>query len=384
MHITSYNKSGQSSNTIKKRDSSFELLRIIAMFSITICHLATHGNFYFDSQTLSIPKFWWYFIELGGNFGVNIFVLISGYFLILDNCEVINVKKILKIWGQIFFYSVLICVVFGSLGVTEFSFNVIAKSMFPITFENWWFASTYFVLYLLHPFLNMLLRRIDKKTFQNLLILLISIWCIIPSVTFSEYQSNKLLWFITLYSIAAYIRLFDFNPFFRLKHYICFCFIFSIIRYFSSIILIIIGTKISYVSTHTLAFYGRQSVFTLLSSLSMFMVFKNLNINYSKWINGIASATFGVYLIHDHSIIRKFLWIKVFKVASYQDSLLLIPYSIGVVLLIFIICTFLDLLRQAVIEKTFLNVIEKETANLIKSIKAVLTICRRITFGNQT
>ena len=64
------------------RDSSFELLRIISMFFIAICHFATHGGFDFGAQTLTLPRFWWYFIEMGGNFGVDVFVLISGYFLL--------------------------------------------------------------------------------------------------------------------------------------------------------------------------------------------------------------------------------------------------------------------------------------------------------------
>lgn len=78
----------------EKRNSSFELLRIISLFSITICHFATHGGFCFDAQMVSIPRFWWYFIEMGGNFGVDVFVLISGYFLITEKYKVFNFKKI--------------------------------------------------------------------------------------------------------------------------------------------------------------------------------------------------------------------------------------------------------------------------------------------------
>ena len=385
MHNMSCDTVGLSSgNTIikKARNSSFEFLRIIAMYSITICHLATHGNFGFDSKVLSVPRFWWYFIELGGNFGVNVFVLISGYFLILDDSGVFNLKKVLKIWGQVFFYSVLIYIVFGLLGVSEFSFPGLVKTIFPIISEGWWFASTYFVLFLLHPFLNMFLNHIDKKTFQSLLVLLIIIWCIIPSFSFSEYQSNNLLWFITLYAIAAYIRLFNLNPVFKLKHYVFLCILFSVLRYLSGIILIIIGTKIAFATAHSLAFYRMQSVLTLLSALSMFMVFKNINMSYKRWINVIASASFGVYLIHDHRVVREFLWIKLFNVALYQNSLLLIPYSLGVVFFIYLTCTIIDILRQAVFEKVFLNAVEKEAVHITKPVEAAITICKKALFGN--
>ncbi len=79
------------------RNSSIELLRIITMFMIVSCHFATHGGFSFNPQTLSIPRFWWNVLEMGGNFGVDVFVLISGYFLI--NSKGVNFKRILKFWG---------------------------------------------------------------------------------------------------------------------------------------------------------------------------------------------------------------------------------------------------------------------------------------------
>lgn len=353
------------------------------MYSITICHLATHGNFNFDSQVLSLPRFWWYFLEMGGDFAVNIFVLISGYFLILDNGEVFNIRKILKIWGQVFFYSVLIYIAFGLLGISEFSLLAWVQAIFPITSERWWFASTYFVLYLIHPFLNMFLNRIDKKMYQSLLVLLIILWCVIPSVSFSEYQSNELLWFITLYSIAAYIKLFDLNPIFRLKHYVCLCILFSALRYSTSVVLIIIGTKINYAAIHALAFYRTQSIFTLLSALSMFMVFKNINISYQRWINVIASATFGVYLIHENKIVRRFIWTKLFNVASYQDTALLIPYTVYAALLVYIVCTIIDLFRQISFEKMFLHVAEKVVPHIIKPIEATIDKCKRVIFGKQ-
>lgn len=80
------------------RNSSIELLRIISMAMIVACHFATHGDFSFDTKSLFIPRLWWDFIEMGGNLEVDIFVLISGYFLITDSGKIFNLKRILKFW----------------------------------------------------------------------------------------------------------------------------------------------------------------------------------------------------------------------------------------------------------------------------------------------
>ena len=241
------------------------------MFSIAICHFATHGAFNFNENSLSLPRFWWLFIEMGGNFGVDIFVLISAYFLIVSQNKLPSAKKFLLLWGQVIFYSVSIYVIFGISGISELSLKSFVKTVFPITFDQYWFASTYFVLYLIHPFLNNLLNQLDKKSYQSLLILLVTIWCIIPTFTWTSFQSNNLLWFITLYCVAGYIRLFDLNQKFTFKTYVYSWFLFSTSRYLSSVLLILLGTKISFIEGHALAFYGTQSILTFLSALSLFM-----------------------------------------------------------------------------------------------------------------
>lgn len=363
-----------------ERDSTFELLRIISMLSITFFHFATHGEFDFNTQVLSVSRLWCYFIA-SGNVGVDVFVLISGYFLVKFNFEAFNIKRILKFWGQVFFYSVFIYILLVITGICEFSFKSLAKAALPIIFDQWWFASTYFVLYLFHPFINIFLNKLDKKTFQSLLVLLIIICCIIPSFTFTSFQSNSLLWFITLYCVAGYIRLFGLNPTFKLRHHLFFCLLFSALRYLSSVITLVIGTRIPSAVRFSLAVYGIPYVLTFLSALSLFMLFTCIKMGYHKWINVIASASFGVYLIHDSKIVRPLLWETIFKNASYQDTALIIPYSIGVVCLVYTVCTLIDLLRQRTIEKMFLSFVNKKADSLIKPFEAIIAFCKKMVFG---
>ena len=132
------------------RQSNIELLRIIAMIMIAFHHFACHGNFDWQSVGATIPHLWYNFIVMGGKIGVDIFILISGYFLINSNGSVFNFKRILKFWGQVFFYSIGIYIVFCAVGVSDFGIKSLIKSLFPITFSSWWFASTYFVLYIIH------------------------------------------------------------------------------------------------------------------------------------------------------------------------------------------------------------------------------------------
>ena len=159
----------------------------------------------------------------------------------------------------------------------------------------------------------MLLLKLDKKEYQTLLIMQLILWCLIPTFTPSNYQSNGLIWFVTLYCVVGYVRLFRVNPSFTAKNYLGFFILFSMLRYLSCVLLITLGTRISIAAENSLFFYGQQSALTFLSALSLFMLFNKFEIGYNKVVNTVASATFGVYLIHDSDMIRHLLWQDVFK-----------------------------------------------------------------------
>ena len=361
--------SGDKSNNSFNRNSSIELLRILSMFMIVLCHFATHGNFHYDVQMISIPRLWWNFIEMGGNLGVDVFVLITGYFLINHRNKILNTRQVLKFWGQVFFYSITISAIFMISGIRKPDAVSLLRTFFPVTFESWWFARAYFVLYIIHPFINMLLHKLDKNLYQKLIIILAVLWVVIPTLTTSSYQSNSLIWFVTLYCIAGYIRLYGLNSKFTSKHYCIFFAVFSLLRYLSCVVLMLIGTQITLVARGALVFYEQQSVLTVISAISLFMGFEKMHIKQSKWINVIASAAFGVYLIHENFIMRPFLWLTVCKNNQKQGSLMLIPYSVTVAILIYVSCTIIDLLRQRLIEKSYMKLVDKYTKNINTSLR---------------
>lgn len=137
---------------LENRDSSIELLRKLSMLMIVSCHFATHGGFDYPNYSLTIPRIWWYFLELGGNLGVNIFILISGYHLISSSSTTSRVSKIVKFMCHIITYSVIIYLIMILINQVELSLKTVLKALIPLTMNSWWFASTYFVLYILHPY----------------------------------------------------------------------------------------------------------------------------------------------------------------------------------------------------------------------------------------
>lgn len=342
----------------KKRESNIELLRIIAMLLIIAHHFSIHGGFNFSISDISINKFWTQFLLLGGKIGVNIFVLISGYFLI--NVKQLKISKILKLWLQIFTYSIGIFTICVVTGLIPYEPQELKRNLLPITYSCWWFASTYFVLYLIFPYINKVLTQLDKKSYLKLIILTTICWVFIPTVSINLlYQSNALIWFIYLYTISGYIKLHLNNTKLSGKKSILIALLFLIIYFSILIIYYFVGLKFPFFAKRVTSFFEMQKLPIVLISIFLFIGFLNLKIKYNKIINLIASATFGVYLIHDNDYIRNFLWNILFKNATFSNNNLLIPYSLFVIVIVFLVCTIIELFRIYVIEKNYLKFVNK-------------------------
>lgn len=219
-----------------KREFNFEMLRVLSMLCIVAWHFIVHGimhvmmhntypsvnmNFVSISNWLVIE-----YIKYLTAVGVNCYVLISGYFLIKSDFKF---SKVLKIWIQTLFYSVVICVVLMCTGVIYFDIKSLILSTLIIRGNPYWFVTQYIALIILIPFLSKLALALTKRKYQ---ILLLVLFAINVSLNFGfpygdiYSSSNNILWFIFLFFVAAYIRLFD--PFLqkRLKYgryYLLFC-----------------------------------------------------------------------------------------------------------------------------------------------------------------
>ena len=373
-------KSVQSTKIIN-RNTSIELLRIISMIMIMFHHFAYHGNFEWNFNEVTLTHLWYDFILMGGKVGVDIFVLISGYFLIENTEKLFQPKKLLKFWGQVVFYSIMTYLLSVMLRLNAFEIKQLIKVCLPITYPGWWFASTYFMLYLIHPFLNKLLHGLSKTEYQYLILMMVLCWSIIPTATTQLFESNSLLWFVTLYGIAGYVNLYGGNQKLQSKHYFSLYFMVLIITYTVSTTFLFLGTKKEEWSTHAIDFFEIERLPILLMAITLFMGFVTLKMNYHKWINMIASATFGVYLIHDSSYIRYYLWTNIFKINQYQDSTFLILYSILVVFILYVSCTMIDLIRKKLVEKPYMLFVNHYTYYFLKSFKIICEMFRKWIFG---
>ncbi len=346
---------------VKMRSSGIELLRIIAMLMIIVVHIYNFGGLTHRAN------------ELGGSFDagmdfiwiftrccVNVYIMITGYFLVDSRFDLKKTaKRVFTTYGMMVFYSV--CLTAASLILfpdkipeDKSMAEIILRGLFPFTSRTWYFLTLFLVLSALAPFINIVLQKLEKKQYLILLGVMFFITSIFPLLEkvpvariwvniddiIDANEGKSLYSFIFMYCLGGYLKRFVKKPqkinIRFLLAYIGICSINFIIKLFS-------GAD----SAYSGAFGWFSNPFVIFSSIAIFMFFLSLNF-YSNIVNKIASTTFAVYMIHEFTYLRNFLW-SVFSFKQYDGSVFqCVIKIIGISLLVFAVCMTIELLRQLV------------------------------------
>lgn len=337
-----------SSSVNKKRESGIELLRVISMILIICYHFVcfrfkTYGSLGLFSLSNFVMSFFWG----GGKYGVILFGLITGYFMINSN---ISFKKIMKLELQVLFYSISIMLLFILFGGKTVTTKELMLFLFPTSRKMYWFFSGYFVLYLAIPFLNFVLLKLKKKWFLLLLGILTIIFIVVPSMMISTKFFDESIYLIFYYIVGSYIRLFMNNVRGKKRFLVIGC-IFYLAIIASTFYIQYLSRFNYYLLGYMYYFTQIYSTLSFASAVCIFIFFKNLNLKEIPLINWLGSVSFGVYLFHEHTYMRKFLWFKVFDVNLIMNSPYFMPITFCMAICIFILGGLFECGRQFIFRK---------------------------------
>lgn len=338
----------------KIRESNLELLRIIAMLMIIILHylngdmggaLRVLDKFHINYKIA-------YFFESASIIAVNLFIIITGYFLISNSKP--KLSKAIGIILLAYFYGVILYIASIILNINEFSIIELLKQMNPLLKGNYWFIIMYVILYIISPFINILLNNINKNASISLIIILLFFFSIWPS--FLPYgPSNDLGYgivsFTILYIIGGYIK----------KYYQCSC---KSIKYILIYLICTIITFMFSIFKGTWYPWGYNFIFNVIGAISLFLAFTKMNIK-SKIINNIATFTFPIYLIHFNPVVIKVIYKGVLKCEEYYFSKYFTIHMIGSVIAIYFISALIELIRREIV-KIFIFITPRKIIRKIK------------------
>lgn len=328
------------------RETNLEYLRIISMIFIVAGHSVIHGGV---EMPLTVNGIFSFVMTQGSRIGVNIFVLLSGYF---SATKVISIDKIKKIYIQVWSYSIIIAMILFALG--KVSCKDIFMSSLPISTSQYWFATCYMILLLISPALRIFIHNVDRKTFQKILITLFILWSVVPTIHIGQPGYSNMGWFVFVYLLAGYMKMYPARYMDRINvlHGIVaygMLVVFAVVTY-------IYGYNIPFFRENAKYLYAEMNTVSgIICSILLFLGFRNLKIKSNPKINKIAGCTFGVYLFHDHPLIRKVLWIEVLGNANHIDeSLFPLRLSLSIIG-VFLIGIVFEYCRQTILGRKSYN-----------------------------
>ena len=90
----------------------------------------------------------------------------------------------------------------------------------------------------------------------------------------------------------------------------------------------------------------------MLAALALFYLFKGLDLGCVRWVNAMAGTTLGVYILHQVSAFRGFLWNGLLQAEAHHGS---VGYTLLAILAVFLGCAAVDALRTALVMRPLEN-----------------------------
>lgn len=352
----------------KERNSNIELFRIIMILVVIAHHYVVNSNIqsFYQLNHVSANMVFMQIFGCGGKIAINCFLIISGYFMCKQEATMYRWLKLFLEW---LFYNVVINTIFIIAGYKPLGMQALLTGFFPflggVGTGRDLFMFLFLYLFLLVPFLNKLIHAMNRREYTILLGILLFLFTILSTFYFHKTATGwatadhweGLGWYATAYLIGGYIRLYPPPNLDTLRAGLILSVI-SILCVCGSIVLAdFIDQKYRIVSAYHMV-YGCNKFLAVTCAISLFLLFKNINIKNSIWINRISSTTFGVLLIHANSdTMRRFLWMDLFQNGKYYSYPFwkAVSHAVCTVLIVYVICVGIDLLRQYTVERWLLR-----------------------------
>ncbi len=277
---------------------------------------------------------------------VNLFVLISGYFLSGSNkrdfIKPIELLTQLVIFGLGFF---LVSKVTGGALSAQASELPALDHFLSFFTPEYWFVFVYAALYLISPFINIVWNHLDEKGRRLFLYLSIGLFSIYPiMIEIMKYWSGRtfagtstigiegsqagytIVNFVLMYLLGCAIR--DSKREYKTSKLLGFlCLDIALITGWTYFDMLISGKGIF--ETKALNY---ENPLVIMEAVLIFLIFKNIKMKENPVINRLAKAAFSVYLTHIQLI--KFFRIEIF---ANGNPMLLIFHMLMTAALIYLI-----------------------------------------------
>ena len=315
------------------RQSGIELLRIVAIVMVLVCHAnARVLGLPSRAEVFSVPAPSIARILFGAMavYGVNIFVMISGWFGIHA-----KPKGMSKLLFEVLFLLWGIYAVFLLTGNATFNMHDI-KVCLALT-DEYWFVMAYVGLYIFSPVLNAFVEKASKRELQLLLVGFYVFQCYYcwASGTLDYFSGYSITFFFGLYLTARYFRLYPVRILSRHGGLV----------YVASLAVV---TTVSVVALVLVGNWARMlrydNPLVIVGAIGLLNAFSHLRF-HSRLVNSLATACFAVYIIHFDPLVFHYFAMAVKSIYNSTSGLVTVAAISMFLVAVFLACWLIDRVR---------------------------------------
>ena len=281
----------------KMRDSNIELLRILAVMGVVLLHFnGIYGNAFEYAAANSVTDYMLRYLEGLAAPAVNLFLLISGYYM-CDSYRRDIVKPLclitqVMVLGEVFY---LLTVLVN--GISIFSVRTAMYALVPCNY----YVVIYIALYFISPYINLALMRLGNRQWKQLICILLCLFSVFPividvlqEVLGREFQGLNpiglqgdqagytIVQFCLMYVVGAYLKKMEVQ--------------WSKIRALAVLAVCSI-LLLGWCKILPLNAWAYCNPIVILEAVAIFLLFQQIHIR-SKWINRASKAVFTCFLSH--------------------------------------------------------------------------------------
>lgn len=317
------------------RNIRLDLLRIFGMLGIVLLHILGVGGVRSSLDPASVNFWIAYGVGILAECSVNIFAVMSGYLLFGKKQKM---KRLVELLTTVLFYSILITVIVLICFDVEFSAGNMLMAILPVLRGKYWYITCYAGLFILFPYLNILIEHLERRQCIILLISMTIVFSILPNLMavdlFGMENGYSVAWLAIGYIFGACWKKFEFKIFESREW--CVVIISSVCLFVIKLIIYMVLHKdMDYFLTYTSPFVLLNAVMLLQHAARGEKSAKN---RISKVIFSLSSFTFDVYIIHAHVWVFQYIMKGGFSWIAGMKEWLFFPVILVSGVLIFMIC----------------------------------------------
>lgn len=337
-----------------RRNYGIDLLRCLSMLFVIILHLLGQGGLVEQSAPMPGKYYILSFLQILAYCAVNLYGITTGYLMCKKS---FRLSRIVNIWLITVFWSVAVSCVFFLFVPEQRTVKELISMFLPILRGRYWFFTAYFVVMLLSPVLNLLIKSLSQRQFHLLFAVLFLLFGIIPvgSLGYDVMRisgGNHFSWMIVLYLIGGYIR--TNIPTSDTTHnkssslwLLCY-FSTAAVHLLYKILVSIVGLY-----HYRNLFLNINSPFVITEAIFLFLYFRDLGEHISsgsflaKLLAFVAPGVYSVYVIHVHPLV---FWnnhfISLLRPWDHWNTMHVVAAVLAAALGVFTVCILLDTFRQ--------------------------------------